>query len=102
MSFMNESPLDIQMQLSADVKHARLFVKDWKRETLSEKSGVPVSTIKRFENNGEVSLKQLLMLVHALGLLGRFNELLKTDNEGMSLSDYIEQQKKKKKVRGSK
>jgi len=95
-------PSDIQKQLSADMKYARLFVKEWKRDTLSEKSGVPVSTIKRFENSAEISLRQLLMLVHALGLLNRFETLLKMDIEGMNMADYIKQKERKQKARGRK
>ena len=102
LSFIPITPTAIQRQLAADVRHARLYVKNWKRDTLSEKSGVPASTIKRFENNHEISLKQLLMLVHALGLLERFNKLLATEAEGMSMDDYIKQKEKKSRVRGSK
>jgi transcriptional regulator with XRE-family HTH domain len=96
------TPSDIQKQLSSDVKRTRLEVKGWKRNTLAERSGVPYSTIKKFESSGEISLRQLLMLIHALGLLDRFNELLKAESEGMRLDDYIIQSKKKHRVRGSK
>jgi len=96
-------PSDIQKQLADDVKHARLFVNNWKRATLSEKSGVPVSTIKRFESTGEISLRQLLMLIHALGLLTRLDKLLKMDDaEGMSMNDYIKQHENKARQRGKK
>ncbi len=94
-------PSDIQMQLSADIKYARLHIKGWKRSTLSEKSGVPVSTIKRFETTGAISLQQLLMLAHALDILNRFDQLLKMDIEGMRMQDYIKQQARGKRVRGS-
>jgi len=103
ISFSVIVPSDIQKQLAADVRHARLFVKDWKRETLSEKSGVPISTIKRFESSGEISLRQLLMLIHALGLLNRLDQLLKVDDvEGMSMNDYIKQNENKARKRGKK
>ncbi len=94
------SATDIQHQLAADVKRSRLEVKGWKRDTLAEKSGVSASTIKRFENSGEVSLRQLLMLVHALGLLDRFDQLLQNDIEGMSMDEYIKQSKNKPRKRG--
>lgn len=102
LSFNLLTPSDIQRQLASDIKHARLHVKNWKRETLSEKSGVPVSTIKRFENSHEISLRQLLRLAHALGLLEQFDKLLITQTEGMSMDDYISQREKKTRVRGSK
>jgi transcriptional regulator with XRE-family HTH domain len=102
LSLIGISPSDIQAQLSADMKYARLYIKGWKRTTLAEKSGVPVSTIKRFENTSAISLKQLLMLAHALGMLTRFEQLLHMDVEGMSMQDYIKQQVHKKRLRGSK
>ena len=94
------SPKEIQHQLASDVKRYRLEVKGWKRDTLAEKSGVPASTIKRFENCGEISLRQLLMLVHALGLLERFDQLLKKEIEGMSMDEYIKQNENKPRQRG--
>ncbi len=102
LSLIGISPSDIQTQLAADMKDARLHSKGWKRTTLAEKSGVPVSTIKRFENTSAISLKQLLMLAHALGMLSRFDQLLHTDVEGMSMQGYIRQQTQKKRLRGSK
>jgi len=101
LSLIGRSPADIQAQLAADMKDARLHIKGWKRTTLAEKSGVPVSTIKRFENTSAISLKQLLMLAHALGLLSRFDQLLHTDVEGKNMQDYIQQQVQKKRQRGS-
>ncbi len=98
--FLLLSPKDIQHQLAADVKRSRLDVKGWKRNTLAEKSGVPASTIKRFENSGEISLRQLLMLVHALGLLGRFDQLLKKEIDGMSMDEYIKQNENRPRRRG--
>lgn len=96
------SAKDIQDQLAADVKRSRVEIKGWKRDTLAGKSGVPASTIKRFENCGEISLRQLLMLVHALGLLDRFDQLLKNDVEGMRMDEYIKQNEHKTRVRGVK
>jgi len=32
-----QSPVDIQQQLSADLRDVRVRVKNWKRETLSER-----------------------------------------------------------------
>lgn len=96
------SPKDIQGQLAAEVKRSRVEINGWKRDTLAEKSGVPASTIKRFENSGEISLRQLLMLVHALGLLDRFDQLLNNEIEGMRMDEYIKQNARKPRVRGVK
>lgn len=96
------SPNDIQHQLAADIKRSRLEIKGWKRDTLAQKSGVPTSTIKRFENSGEISLRQLLMLVHALGQLDVFDQLCKSEPEGMGMNEYIKQNENKPRKRGVK
>ncbi len=94
------SPQDVQQQLAAAFKHARLELKGWKRATLAERSGVPSATIKRFENTGEISLRQLLMLAHALGQLEAFDQLFHHDLEGMSMDEYIYQHEHKARKRG--
>ncbi|MDX8404687.1 MAG: helix-turn-helix transcriptional regulator [Mariprofundus sp.] len=86
--------------MASDLKRARLEIKGWKRDTLADKSGVPSSTIKRFESTGEISLRQMLMLVHTLGMLDRFNKVLTTDVEGMSMDDYIKKSERKPRSRG--
>ena len=95
------TPKDIQNQIASDLKRARLEIKGWKRDTLAEKSGVPSPTIKRFESKGEISLRQLLMLVHTLDMLDRFNNILDTDIEGMSMDNYIRNNEHKPRSRGN-
>lgn len=99
LSFL--SPCDIQRQLAVDLRDVRIRVKNWKRETLAERSGVPASTIKRFETTGEISLRQLLMLVHALEMLGRFEKLLRADDDAGSMKEYLQRQQHSERKRGS-
>lgn len=47
------------------------------RRVLSEKSGVPESTIKRFELSGEISLRQFLELWFVVDRLDRIEALLR-------------------------
>jgi transcriptional regulator with XRE-family HTH domain len=96
------TPKDIQKQMASDLKRVRLETKGWKRDTLAEKSGVPSSTIKRFESTGEISLRQVLMLAHALDMLDRFTDILTTDIEGMSMDNYIKKSENKSRSRGKK
>jgi len=91
---------DVQKQLTADIKRLRLMVHGWKRDTLAKRSGVPSSTIKRFETTGEISLRQFLMLVQALGMLNRIENILETDIEGMRMNDFLKQMEQKKRKRG--
>lgn len=80
------------MSLAARFRKLRL-IRDLKRETLSAMSGVPVATIRRFELQGEVSLKSLVLLAHALGVADQFEELFKLP-EARSLDELAERDAK--------
>ena len=54
-------PHDAKLELAKAAKEARLK-RGWKRDTLSEKTGIPLSTLKRYELTGDISLNQFLML----------------------------------------
>lgn len=47
------------------------------QKELSLKSGVSYGSIRRFEQEGEISLSSLLKITNAIGLLEDFNELFK-------------------------
>jgi len=54
---------------------------------LSRKSGVSYSSIRRFENGGEISFSSLLKIANALGDLEDFNSLFSGENI-TNLKDY--------------
>ena len=68
------TPAETQMLLARNCKDLRLIT-GYKRSTLARKAGVSESSLKRFENSGEISLKSLLLLSHALGRLQEFSSL---------------------------
>lgn len=74
MSLNIQSPEDIQRAIANRAKATRL-AHNLTRRTLAEKSGVSVSSIKRFETTGEISLNSLLNLAFALGRDKEFSEL---------------------------
>lgn len=47
----------------------------WSQAELSERSGVPLGTLKRFESTGQISLDTLLRLARPLGALHEFDAL---------------------------
>jgi transcriptional regulator with XRE-family HTH domain len=47
------------------------------QKTLAHRAGVTYATLRRFERTGEISLKYLLRIAHALGRIDDFNQLLK-------------------------
>jgi transcriptional regulator with XRE-family HTH domain len=61
-----DSPQEKQLAIAARMRARRLAL-NLRLGTLSERSAVPVSTIRRFERTGEVSLAALCRLALALG-----------------------------------
>jgi transcriptional regulator with XRE-family HTH domain len=62
------------MLLARNFKELRLLA-GYKRFTLARRAGVSASSLKRFENTGEISLKSLLLLSNVLGRLQEFSSL---------------------------
>ena len=64
MSFYLAS--EIQAEMAVKARNRRRFLK-YSRQKASELSGVPVPTIRKFEDTGEISLRQFFMLLQAYG-----------------------------------
>lgn len=60
------SASDLSGELATSLKNKRKWLKH-SRDKASELSGVPVPTLRRFEDTGEISLRQLLMLCQVYG-----------------------------------
>ncbi|MEX0445739.1 helix-turn-helix domain-containing protein [Xenorhabdus sp. SGI246] len=67
---------DVQHELKDFIKRQRKQQKITV-ESLSKRSGVPYSTIRKFERTGNISLRQFLMLMEAIGELSPLHELTK-------------------------
>ncbi len=76
-----------QERIRASARKRRLAL-NISQKTLAEQSGVPLSTLKRFEQSGEVSLKTLLDIASGLDALEEFGDLF-PEPEAMSL-DQLE------------
>ncbi len=74
LSISLDSPKDKQEKLAQKLRAMRVYY-GFRRETLAQMSGVPEASIKRFELRGEISLRSLLRLAHALGALDDFDQL---------------------------
>jgi hypothetical protein len=61
-------PADIQRQIGSAAKAARL-AQNHTRETAASLTGVPAPTLKVFENTGNISLKQLVLVCRTYGKL---------------------------------
>jgi len=74
LSLNLDTPKDKQDKLAQKFRELRLF-RNLRRETLASLSGVPEPSIKRFESTGEISLRSLLSLAHALQAADEFDHL---------------------------
>jgi transcriptional regulator with XRE-family HTH domain len=54
---------------------ARRLAANLSRKTLSLRSGVPVSTLRKFETSGKIGLVALLQLAEALDCLDEFGQM---------------------------
>ncbi|MFK5912758.1 MAG: helix-turn-helix transcriptional regulator [Woeseiaceae bacterium] len=65
---------DLSDELATSLKNKRKWLKH-SRDKASELSGVPVPTLRRFEDTGEISLRQLLMLCQVYGDFSGFKNI---------------------------
>lgn len=63
---MIETPMEMAMDAAKRFRKVRTSKKVTMKE-LSERSGVPYSTIRRFESTGEISFLSLIKMTSALG-----------------------------------
>ena len=74
-SYGLQTPQKTALILAQKTRVLRLQ-KNWTQKTFSERSGVSLSSVRRFEQTGQISLNSLLLLVSALGRLQDFSDLL--------------------------
>lgn len=87
--FSLHTAFDVQIELKNYLKQSRKQHK-LSVEVLAEQSGVPYSTIRKFENTGNISLRQFLMLLEALGDLKQLRDLYrKRDSEPANIDEVL-------------
>ncbi|EDM28428.1 hypothetical protein LNTAR_10946 [Lentisphaera araneosa HTCC2155] len=73
MYYLN-TPEEISILLAERLREKRLAL-GWKQQTLSDRSGVSLASLRRFEKTGLISLQSLLKLAFALDHLEDFEQL---------------------------
>lgn len=63
--------------------------KKWSQRELSQKSGVSLGSVKRFEGTGEISLRSLVKIAISLGMEKELNNLF-TDIPPESIKEIID------------
>lgn len=97
MSIKLKSTKDIAREISQKAKERRLSL-NLSQKTLAEKSGVSYGSLKKFEQQGQISLCSLLKIALTLDCLGDFSKLFeKIDNElPLSLDDILNEKTRKR------
>ena len=94
----NSDPASITQGLAGRVKRNRLDL-NLTQKALAERSGVSFSSLRRFENSGEISLKSLVMIAIALDCSDEF-ELLFSKQKFQSIDQLLSHKKVQTKKRG--
>ncbi len=71
---IQKQPLDVMQETAEKVRVLRKS-KKWSQEEFSQRSGVSLGSLKRFESTGQISFTSLLKLGHVLGRLSEFESL---------------------------
>jgi len=75
MYSLEPTPLEVSKTLAEKHRTLRKKLKMSQEET-AERSGVSLGSLKRFESTGKISLDSLLKLMHLLGRLNEFDNLM--------------------------
>ncbi|MGO1242868.1 MAG: helix-turn-helix domain-containing protein [Sphingobacterium sp.] len=70
------TPLKAQKKIAQYVRERRL-IRDLTQQGLSQRSGVPLATLRKFEQKGAISLASLLKLLAVVGGLEEIADALK-------------------------
>lgn len=95
------TPKEAQQQVALTMRQHRIDT-GLTQEVLAQKSSVPVSSLRKFERTGKISLESLLKLAVVLGLLEGLVESLKPKPILSSLDEMIAADKKKPRQRARK
>jgi len=68
-------PAEVCRELASRVRRRRLQL-NWSQAELAERAGIAYSTLRLFEQTGQISLERLVMIASALRSLDSFEALL--------------------------
>ena len=91
------TPVEVAQEIAKRAQEKRLFF-NYSQQSLSEKSGVSLGVIKKFERTGKISLESLLKLAVVLESLPDFSGLFKktSGNQYPSLDTLLKQKSRKR------
>ena len=90
-NFTLDNPEDIMLQVAENFRKRRVE-KNITRQRIAELSGVPLSTVARFEQKGLIAFESLIKLAMALGYTSEIKDLFSTPKfDTMEELDLIRQ-----------
>ena len=94
-----EAPLEKQVAIARRARSLRI-VMNMQQKELSEKSGVPLPTLRKFEKTGAISLSALIRIAMALGSLADLDKIFE-EREVRTIADWEARENipKRKRVR---
>ncbi len=93
------NPFAIAREIALNLKQRRLE-KNLTRQALATRAGVSLGTLKRFEDQSEISLKHLLMIAVALGATDEFHRLFSV-KQYQSIDELLKVRVAKTRKRGT-
>lgn len=91
----------VQKKLVDNIRERRLQM-ELTQEGLAERSGVPLPTLRKFEQKGLISLESFLKLLSVVGGLEEMVDILKPKKQNFkSIDDVLKLEEKPIKKRGS-
>lgn len=91
----------VQRKIVENIRDRRLQM-ELTQEGLSERSGVPLSTLRKFEQKGVISLDSFLKILSVVGGLDEMIEALKPKQQHFkSIDEVLKTEEKNSRKRGS-
>jgi len=94
------SPEDTLKEIARTIKEQRLIANMTQAE-LSERSNVPLPTLRKFEATGKISLESFIKIAFVLGLNERILNALKPNNKKATSMDELLKEEKLLRQRAS-
>lgn len=100
MSFIFKTPKEVLKEIAKKAKQKRLNL-NLSQEGLAKRSGLSLSSLKRFENSGKIAFDSLLNIALVLSALEDFEKLFEENinEKKLSLDEILKVKPKRKRGR---
>jgi transcriptional regulator with XRE-family HTH domain len=98
-TIINNSPENILQQIAERIKEKRLAL-NHTQKSFAKRAGVGYDAYRKFENSGEITLRNLVLCAIVLDEVEGFSELF-TQKKWRSIDELLKSENIKKRKRGS-